>query len=85
MISGAFLSILLASYRQQRKEHHLGLNHHNDGTRVFYFTLEAIHAACEDYRVSAGLDLEHDWESRARGQQLRLETARALQQFFQAV
>ena len=57
----------------------------NDGTRVFSFTPKAIHATCEDYRASAGLDLEHDRESRARGQQLRLETARALQQFFQAV
>lgn len=40
----------------------------NDGTRVFYFTPEAIHATCEDYRASAGLNLEHDRESRARGQ-----------------
>ena len=28
---------------------------------------ESIHAACEDYRASAGIDLEHDRESRARG------------------
>lgn len=28
---------------------------------------EAIHGACEDYRASAGIDLEHDRESRARG------------------
>ena len=26
-----------------------------------------IHSACEDYRASAGIDLEHDRESRARG------------------
>ncbi|MFC5496353.1 alpha/beta hydrolase [Caenimonas terrae] len=31
---------------------------------------ESIHAACEDYRASAGIDLEHDRESRARGQQI---------------
>ncbi|MET0311600.1 MAG: alpha/beta hydrolase [Burkholderiaceae bacterium] len=28
---------------------------------------ESIHAACEDYRASAGIDLEHDREGRARG------------------
>jgi haloacetate dehalogenase len=28
---------------------------------------EAIHAACEDYRASAGIDLEHDRASRAAG------------------
>jgi haloacetate dehalogenase len=27
----------------------------------------AIHSACEDYRASAGIDLEHDRESRAQG------------------
>lgn len=27
---------------------------------------ESIHAACEDYRASAGIDLDHDRESRAR-------------------
>ena len=31
---------------------------------------EAIHSACEDYRASAGIDLEHDRESRARGEKL---------------
>lgn len=31
---------------------------------------EAIHSACEDYRASAGIDLEHDRESRARGQHI---------------
>ena len=35
---------------------------------------EAIHAACEDYRASAGIDLEHDRESRARGEQVRCDT-----------
>ena len=28
---------------------------------------EALHAACEDYRASAGIDLVHDRESRAQG------------------
>ncbi len=31
---------------------------------------EAIHAACEDYRASAGIDLDHDRESRARGEKI---------------
>jgi len=31
---------------------------------------EAIHSACEDYRASAGIDLDHDRESRARSEKL---------------
>ena len=31
---------------------------------------EAIHAACEDYRASAGVDLEHDRAGRARGEKI---------------
>lgn len=31
---------------------------------------EAIHSACEDYRASAGIDLEHDRQSRARGERI---------------
>ncbi|MCI1190246.1 alpha/beta hydrolase [Calidifontimicrobium sp. SYSU G02091] len=31
---------------------------------------DAIHAACEDYRASAGIDLEHDRASRERGEQI---------------
>jgi len=31
---------------------------------------EAIHTACEDYRASAGIDLEHDRESRASGRKV---------------
>jgi haloacetate dehalogenase len=31
---------------------------------------EALHAACEDYRASAGIDLEHDRDSRARGEKI---------------
>jgi haloacetate dehalogenase len=30
----------------------------------------AIHAACEDYRASAGIDLEHDKASRAAGERI---------------
>jgi haloacetate dehalogenase len=32
-----------------------------------------IHAACEDYRASAGIDLEHDRDSRARGEKVRCD------------
>ena len=35
---------------------------------------EAIHAACEDYRAAAGIDLEHDRESRARGEKIVCDT-----------
>ncbi len=35
---------------------------------------ESIHAACEDYRASAGIDLEHDRASRARGEKIRCDT-----------
>ena len=31
---------------------------------------EALHTACEDYRASAGIDLEHDRESRTHGLKL---------------
>ena len=31
---------------------------------------EAIHSACEDYRASAGIDLEHDREGRERGDKI---------------
>jgi haloacetate dehalogenase len=31
---------------------------------------EAIHAACEDYRASAGIDLDHDRAARAAGQRI---------------
>ena len=34
----------------------------------------AIHSACEDYRASAGIDLEHDRESRERGQPIACDT-----------
>ncbi len=39
-----------------------------------FCTLEAIHAACEDYRASAGIDLDHDRESRAHSEQIRCNT-----------
>jgi haloacetate dehalogenase len=35
---------------------------------------EAIHAACEDYRASARIDLDHDRESRAQGSKLACDT-----------
>ena len=35
---------------------------------------EAIHSACEDYRASAGIDLEHDRESRSRGEKIVCDT-----------
>lgn len=35
---------------------------------------EAIHGACEDYRASAGIDLEHDRTSRAQGQKIACDT-----------
>ncbi len=35
---------------------------------------EAIHTACEDYRASAGIDLEHDRASRAAGDQIACDT-----------
>jgi len=34
----------------------------------------AIHSACEDYRASAGIDLQHDRESRAKGQKIACDT-----------
>jgi haloacetate dehalogenase len=34
------------------------------------FTPDTIHAMCEDYRASAGIDLDHDRESRQRGDKL---------------
>lgn len=33
-----------------------------------------IHAICEDYRASASIDLEHDRESRARGEKIACDT-----------
>ena len=33
-----------------------------------------IHSACEDYRASAGIDLEHDRESRACGDKIACDT-----------
>jgi haloacetate dehalogenase len=35
-----------------------------------FCTPDAIHAACEDYRASAGIDLDHDRASRAAGQKI---------------
>ena len=38
-----------------------------------FCTPEAIHAACEDYRASAAIDLVHDRESRALGEKIRCD------------
>lgn len=35
---------------------------------------ETIHAMCEDYRASASIDLEHDRESRAKGDRIACNT-----------
>ena len=35
-----------------------------------FCTPQAIHGACEDYRASAGIDLEHDRASRVAGQRI---------------
>jgi haloacetate dehalogenase len=34
----------------------------------------SIHAKCEDYRASAGIDLDHDRESRAAGHKIACDT-----------
>ncbi len=39
-----------------------------------FCTPAAIHAACEDYRASASIDLEHDRASRAAGQRIGCDT-----------
>lgn len=38
------------------------------------FTPAQIHAMCEDYRASAGIDLEHDRASRVAGQRIGCDT-----------
>lgn len=39
-----------------------------------FLRAEAIHAACEDYRASAGIDLQHDRASRAGGERIACDT-----------
>jgi len=39
-----------------------------------FCTAEAIHAACEDYRAAAGIDLDHDRASRERGDKIACDT-----------
>ena len=39
-----------------------------------FCTPAGIHAACEDYRASAGIDLEHDRASRAAGEKIACPT-----------
>lgn len=38
-----------------------------------FCTPEGIHAACEDYRAAAGIDLVHDRSSRAAGERVRCD------------
>jgi haloacetate dehalogenase len=54
-----------------------GLGHVEPEALLAYercFTAETIHAMCEDYRASAGIDLDHDRESRERGEKIRCDT-----------
>jgi haloacetate dehalogenase len=39
-----------------------------------FCTPAAIHSACEDYRASAGIDLDHDRAARAAGQKIACDT-----------
>ena len=39
-----------------------------------FCTPEGIHSACEDYRASAGIDLDHDRSSRANSQRIACDT-----------
>jgi haloacetate dehalogenase len=39
-----------------------------------FCTAGAIHGACEDYRASAGIDLDHDRTSRAAGEKIACDT-----------
>jgi haloacetate dehalogenase len=36
--------------------------------------MPAVHTACEDYRASAGIDLDHDKESRAKGDKIKCDS-----------
>jgi haloacetate dehalogenase len=55
-----------------------GLSHIEPGALAEYERSfcrpEAIHSACEDYRASAGIDLEHDRVSRERGEKIACDT-----------
>jgi haloacetate dehalogenase len=42
--------------------------------RRVFCTPDAIHSSTEDYRASAGIDLEHDQHSRERGDKIRCDT-----------
>jgi haloacetate dehalogenase len=57
---------------------HVGLAHLTPQVIAEYercfCTAEGIHAACEDYRAAATIDLEHDRHSRATGQKLACDT-----------
>ena len=54
-----------------------GLSHIDPASLAEYercFTPAHIHAICEDYRASAGIDLEHDRASREAGQRIACDT-----------
>lgn len=55
-----------------------GLGHIEPGALAEYERTfcrpDAIHSACEDYRASAGIDLEHDRTSRERGEKIACDT-----------
>ena len=55
-----------------------GLTHLEPGALAEYERAfcrpQAIHSACEDYRASAGIDLEHDRASRERGERIACDT-----------
>jgi haloacetate dehalogenase len=55
-----------------------GLGHIEPGALAEYERTfcrpEAIHSACEDYRASAGIDLEHDRLSREHGEKIACDT-----------
>lgn len=55
-----------------------GLGHIEPGALAEYERCfcrpQAIHSACEDYRASAGIDLEHDRISRERGEKIACDT-----------
>ncbi len=40
----------------------------------YFIQAETIHAMCEDYRASAGIDLDHDRASRAQGQKIACDS-----------
>lgn len=50
----------------------------NAAYKTQYFTPEAVHSTCEDYRASATIDLEHDRADRAAGHKLAVPAVRVI-------